>query len=60
MPEPQVLREDCGAGTAAGLLEETGLGSLHLTTQEGESPQLLPTDLAGYQYCCQAGLYCLS
>lgn len=35
--------------------EETGPGSLHLTTQEGESPQLLPTDFAGFQYRCQVG-----
>lgn len=60
MPEPKDLHEDCGSGTAAGLLEETGLGSLHLMTQEGESPQWLPTDLAGFQYRCQAGLHCLS
>lgn len=60
MPEPQDLREDYRSGTAAGLSEKIGQGSLHLTSQEGESPRLLPTDLAGVQYRCQAGLHCLS
>ena len=34
MPEPQDLREDHRSGTAAGLSEKMGQGSLHLTTQD--------------------------
>lgn len=55
MPEPKDLHEDCGSGTAAGLLEETGLGSLHLMTQEGESPSGCPLILLVFSTAARLG-----